>query len=73
MVTLLGNMEGAPLPGTFRENEISRGGLKRVLETGVSVGAPFGELGGGPSTGNIKRSWKEGSINGASLSIRELC
>jgi len=39
-------MDEALLPGTLRENEISRDGLKRVLETGVSVGAPFGELGG---------------------------
>ena len=53
--TLLGEHDGAPLPGTLRENEISRDGLKRVLETGVSVrsGPVWGTFGGGPSTGNF--------------------
>jgi len=30
-------MDGAPLSGAVRENEISRDGLKMVLETGVSL------------------------------------
>jgi hypothetical protein len=63
-------MDGPPLPGTLRENEISRDRLKKVSETGVSLrrGPVWGT-----STGNFERLWKEGSGNGASLSLWELC
>jgi len=49
MGTLLGNKEGAPLPGTLRENlkVIYQEKLKNVLSAGISLHrGPGGETGG---------------------------
>ena len=47
METLLGNMEGASLPGTLRESWISRGWDVEGFVNGFSVGVPLGNLGMG--------------------------
>jgi hypothetical protein len=69
MGTLLGNLEGAPLPGTLRERLIFRGW---GVEGSADGSLRRGTWGGGPFTGNCERSW-ERAPEMEYLSLRKLC
>ena len=71
-------MDGAPLPGTLKESEISQDRLKRFLETGVSLHRDpvWGTWGGWGVLllGNLRDYGRKApEIEHLSLSIRELC